>query len=174
MMASTRIWPKILSFLLSALLALVISSSSSSSDSSNDDVPSKRQGDHAADHSHQHHLHEHRPNPTSAKSTADKIIECGVYLAPSSIPGSGLGMYAGNRTFQENDIVTDEDIVIPIFEREWHSNVKGKFLWDEYIWNGDVSGWREGKREQRIVLSLGCWNCFDDECLMTIVHFHYH
>lgn len=62
-------------------------------------------------------------------------------------------MYAGNRTFQENDIVTDEDIVIPIFEREWHSNVKGKFLWDEYIWNGDVSGWRGKERAKECIVS---------------------
>lgn len=53
--------------------------------------------------------------------SSKKPIDCGVYLAPSSIPFSGLGMYVGNRSYEENDIVTDEDIVIPIFEREWHT-----------------------------------------------------
>jgi hypothetical protein len=61
-----------------------------------------------------------------------------MYLAPSSIPGSGLGMYVGNMTYKVDELVTYEDVVIPIFERDWHSNVKGNFLWDEYIWNGPV------------------------------------
>jgi hypothetical protein len=57
----------------------------------------------------------------------EKTIDCGVYLAPSSIPFAGLGMYVGNRSFEENDIVTGEDIVIPIFERDWHTgHRKGK------------------------------------------------
>jgi hypothetical protein len=53
---------------------------------------------------------------------AKKTIECGIYLAPSSIPFAGLGMYVGNRSFEVNDIVTDEDIVVPIIEREWHAD----------------------------------------------------
>jgi hypothetical protein len=68
----------------------------------------------------------------------NNIIECGVYLAPSSIPGAGLGMYVGNRFIDEGGIVTDEDILIPIVEREWHMEEhlkKGSFLWTEYYWN---------------------------------------
>jgi hypothetical protein len=134
-MSAIRIWTKLLSFLLSALLAL--KHSSCSSIVREDETNNKRQThDDRCEHCKHHALH----SGQMAKATAeDHVIECGVYLAPSSIPGSGLGMYAGNRTYVVNDIVTDEDIVIPIFEREWHSNVKGKFLWDEYTWNGDVS-----------------------------------
>jgi len=47
-------------------------------------------------------------------------------------------MYVGNRSLEIDEIVTDEDIVIPIFLQSWYSNVKGKFLWNEYTWNGDV------------------------------------
>ena len=64
-------------------------------------------------------------------------IECGVYLAPSSIPFAGLGMYAGNRSISRNDIVTYGDILIPIVERPWHIERRlsdqRNFLWDEYV-----------------------------------------
>ena len=67
--------------------------------------------------------------------------ECGVYLAPSSIPGAGLGMFAGHRDYAVGETVTLGDVVIPIIEREWHVEklkLKKRFLWDEYTWNGDV------------------------------------
>jgi hypothetical protein len=74
----------------------------------------------------------------------DDLESCGIYLAPSSIPNAGLGMYAGHRPFKKNDEVTYEDIVMPIFEFEWHNKGKKEtqkfenFLWDEYTWNADV------------------------------------
>mmetsp|Transcript_2891 Transcript_2891/g.6202 ORF Transcript_2891/g.6202 Transcript_2891/m.6202 type:complete len:776 (+) Transcript_2891:233-2560(+) len=78
---------------------------------------------------------------TTATSSTMAHIECGVYLAPSSIPGAGLGMYVGNRTIQEGTAVTDEDILIPIIERTWHNEkhlTEKNFLWDEYIWNSNI------------------------------------
>jgi len=68
-------------------------------------------------------------------------IECGIYLAPSSIPFAGLGMYAGNRSIALDEVVTDGDILIPIVERPWHierSLNDRKFLWNEYIWTGNT------------------------------------
>ena len=61
---------------------------------------------------------------------------CGIYLAPSSIPFSGLGMYVGNASFSENDIVATQDVVIPIVDRHKHTgHINEKWLFDEYIWN---------------------------------------
>ena len=82
--------------------------------------------------------------PTRTTSTSASTIfvnaaaiECGVYLAPSSIPFAGLGMYAGNRSISRNDIVTYGDILIPIVERPWHIERRlsdqRNFLWDEYV-----------------------------------------
>jgi hypothetical protein len=133
MMPSIRIWTSLLLFLISALLAPKLSFSSSTLRDDNN-IDRQRYDDHRGDNEDNRQGHR-----TTTATSEDHVIECGIYLAPSSIPGSGLGMYVGNRTFDVDDIVTDEDIVIPIFEREWHSNIKGKFLWDEYIWNGDVS-----------------------------------
>ncbi|KAG7352713.1 SET methyltransferase domain containing protein [Nitzschia inconspicua] len=148
MSKAMRIWPKLISFLLAAVLALTLSSSSND-DKNNEEIPTKRRSSHPEPHTKHHPRHDshQQQHQTSLSSATNKFIECGIYLAPSSIPGSGLGMYAGNRTFHVNDIVTDEDIVVPIFEREWHSNVKGKFLWDEYIWNGDVFDGMEQEME---------------------------
>ena len=47
--------------------------------------------------------------------------ECGVYLAPSTIPGAGMGMFAGNKQYEKGDIVTEGDIVVPVFELDWHN-----------------------------------------------------
>lgn len=70
---------------------------------------------------------------------SDKMVpeakSCGVYLAPSTIPGAGLGMFAG-RSFKRNDIVTQGDIVIPISEIDWHNGFQlSFFLWEEYTWS---------------------------------------
>jgi hypothetical protein len=67
---------------------------------------------------------------------SDKMVPqakaCGVYLAQSSIPGAGLGMFAG-RYFQRNEIVTEGDVVIPLSELEWHNGFRlDLFLWEDY------------------------------------------
>lgn len=43
--------------------------------------------------------------------------QCGVWLAESTIPHAGLGMYAG-KSFQKNSQVTPGDIIIPLIEGE--------------------------------------------------------
>jgi SET domain len=66
-------------------------------------------------------------------------IECGIYLAPSSIPHAGLGMFVGNTSFDIDEIVTTQDVVIPIVDREYHTgHISDSWLFDEYIWNADV------------------------------------
>ncbi|CAJ1958202.1 unnamed protein product [Cylindrotheca closterium] len=81
----------------------------------------------------------------------DDNSKCGLYLAPSSIPHAGLGMYAGHREYKHGEQVTDGDIVIPIFEMEWHNQLKDweydHFLWDEYTWNGEVFPGSEEEQE---------------------------
>lgn len=74
--------------------------------------------------------------------TSGTTIKCGVYMAPSSIPGAGLGMYAGDKYYKTNDMVTLGDTVIPIFEYNWNNDggeyESSNFLWDEYTWNSHV------------------------------------
>lgn len=59
---------------------------------------------------------------------------CGVYLAESTIPGAGLGMFAG-KSYAKEEKVTDGDIVIPLIEIDWHNGDEDwVFLWDDYQW----------------------------------------
>ena len=64
--------------------------------------------------------------------------KCGLFLAPSSIPNSGLGMFAGHYGIKEDAVIGDGDVIIPFFEMEFHNKRKDErydaFLWDEYVW----------------------------------------
>lgn len=61
--------------------------------------------------------------------------DCGVYLAPSTIPGAGMGMFAGKNGFKKGKFVAGGDIVIPSVEMKWNNGHKPfDFLWTEYQW----------------------------------------
>jgi hypothetical protein len=62
---------------------------------------------------------------------------CSLFLAPSTIPGAGLGVFVGNITHELGDIVSSGDIVIPIFDFKAHNEKNISFLWNEYVWAGD-------------------------------------
>ena len=60
---------------------------------------------------------------------------CGLYLAPSAIPGTGFGMYSGSRPYQEGDRVGDRDLMVPVYDLDFYLGDETKwFLWDEYTW----------------------------------------
>lgn len=61
---------------------------------------------------------------------------CGVYFAPSTIPGAGFGMFAGT-DYDPGDEVTPGDLVVPYVDMPWHNGVFEDddlgFLWTEYV-----------------------------------------
>jgi hypothetical protein len=71
-------------------------------------------------------------------STAE-TSHCGMYLAPSTIPGAGLGIFAGDHPIARGEALGMGDIVIPIVDFHWHNGGKNNtaypFLWLEYTWN---------------------------------------
>jgi hypothetical protein len=83
----------------------------------------------------------------------DEPFVCGVYLAPSTLPGTGLGMYAGPKGFQIGEMITktlgDHVVAIPdqktahsdtgLYDRDSDDMTK-YFLWDQYTWNADTFG----------------------------------
>ena len=75
-------------------------------------------------------------NGTTVTTTQDGV-ECFVWLAPSTLEGAGLGMFAG-KDFVKDERLAD-DLVVPIvdivMQNEDDSNFL--FLWDEYTWNAD-------------------------------------
>jgi hypothetical protein len=81
--------------------------------------------------------------PTDDKAKIpSNLDECGVWLAPSSIPGAGIGMFAG-RDFEKGEALqASGEVVVPQIDINHHQFELGDrffFLWDEYTWSG-VSG----------------------------------
>ena len=79
----------------------------------------------------------------STHTTSTVHLEaCGLWLAPSTLPGAGLGMFAG-KDFAKKELLQETgDVVIPIVDILMHQRGRGKFtfLWDEYTWSGKSLG----------------------------------
>lgn len=88
-----------------------------------------------------HHEKPHQPSVSGGETDETKSPpedRCGLYLAPSTIPGAGLGLFAGV-DFEEGSEVTPGDAMVPVRDMNWHNSVRGftnSFLWDEYVWSG--------------------------------------
>jgi hypothetical protein len=61
--------------------------------------------------------------------------ECGIWIALSTIPGAGLGIFAGKK-FRRNEALTlGGDQTIPIVDFTYHQEgLEESFLWDDYTW----------------------------------------
>jgi hypothetical protein len=77
---------------------------------------------------------------TSAMILNPPDLECGIWLAPSTIPGAGLGMYAG-RDFNVSESMHQNhnqepvgDLCIPFVDLPQHYGEKAGLLWSEYVW----------------------------------------
>lgn len=58
-----------------------------------------------------------------------------IYLAESTIPGAGMGMFAG-KSYAKGDKGTDGNIIIPLTEIDWHNGHEDwVFLSDDYQWS---------------------------------------
>lgn len=66
---------------------------------------------------------------SAIKNEKDDV--CGIWLAPSTIPGAGLGMFAGRNFSVGEELLTD--LVVPISDIALHNHGVdyGPFLWDE-------------------------------------------
>ena len=70
---------------------------------------------------------------TATSTTA--FDSCNLYLAPSTIPGAGLGIFAGRDGFAYGDPVSYGDVVVPLEGIKYYNGKSLNFLWDEYTWN---------------------------------------
>jgi len=79
-----------------------------------------------------------RASQTSQLTAKSNVEECGIWLAPSSIPGAGLGMYAGRDFAPREPLQPSGEIVFPMIDINDHNFQRDEFvlLWDEYTWNG--------------------------------------
>lgn len=66
--------------------------------------------------------------------------QCDLFLAPSTIPGAGLGVFVGS-TKQEGDIVGLGDVAIPLIDLLFHHGRRPiPSIMDDYEWMGHVMG----------------------------------
>jgi hypothetical protein len=69
----------------------------------------------------------------------DPNLDCEIWLAPSTITGAGLGIYAGKDYLKGDLLLSCGDSLVPIIDYKEHAQVTGKdhllFLWDEYTWD---------------------------------------
>ena len=66
---------------------------------------------------------------------------CRLFLAESTIPNAGLGIFTGI-DLQEGDSVAEPDIIVPLQDYDWHASedVDYHFLWKEYSWMPEEVG----------------------------------
>ena len=72
-------------------------------------------------------------------STATANDECNLYIAPSTIPGAGIGLFAGSEGFDMGEYITEGgDILIPVLDIDYHWREdrieQRSFLFDDYTW----------------------------------------
>lgn len=71
-------------------------------------------------------------------SSALSDSTCGLYLAPSTIPGAGVGIFTAVEK-QIGDTVGRGDICIPVIDMYWHADgITQPF--SDYFWSGDTMG----------------------------------
>ncbi|KAG7356187.1 SET methyltransferase domain containing protein [Nitzschia inconspicua] len=105
--------------------------------------------------------------------TTTQPQDCGLYLAPSTIPGAGLGVFAGNKPYKKGDRLAPPDLMIPAYDMTWHNDDKGyHFLWDEYTWSTtmfpDMEDDIEDPFEQSSIISSGFGAAIN--CMLPLVN----
>ena len=82
--------------------------------------------------------------PTDDKpNDAASPLECELYLAESTIPGAGYGLFSGvNKA--EGDYVGNGDKAIPLIDAHWHNGLYPDFFnpTADYVWDGASMGMR--------------------------------
>ena len=74
-------------------------------------------------------VQEPKHNSTSS-NVPDSLAQCRTFLARSTIPGAGLGLFAGV-DFATDDEVTPGDAVIPLRDVDWNNDYQDgdTFMW---------------------------------------------
>ncbi|KAL3815562.1 hypothetical protein ACHAXA_001966 [Cyclostephanos tholiformis] len=98
---------------------------------------------------------------TGAAIVADADVEhpkCRLYLAESTIPNAGLGIFTGIN-LHDGDRIAEPDIVVPLHDLDAHvgSIIDYELLWKQYSWNLEELGLQYDVHDgYAIVLGTGC------------------
>ena len=63
-------------------------------------------------------------------------LECDLYMAQSTIPNAGLGIFTAIER-RKGDTVGEGDVCIPLIDLEWH-HPEAFYPFQEYAWAGEV------------------------------------
>jgi hypothetical protein len=80
--------------------------------------------------------------PSSAKLN---VKQCDLFLAPSTIPGAGLGMFVGSSKVV-GESVGPGDVAIPIVDISWHNGRTNSGFYNmftDYQWHGKAMGMQQ-------------------------------
>mmetsp|Transcript_3817 Transcript_3817/g.10015 ORF Transcript_3817/g.10015 Transcript_3817/m.10015 type:complete len:696 (+) Transcript_3817:114-2201(+) len=99
---------------------------------------------------------------------------CGMYLAPSTIPGAGLGVFAGHTDISKGDYLLsdDGDLVVPVYEMTKHiGHTNYSFLWEEYTWKAaSYPGMREEVDDVQTVKACSTGLGAAVNCILPLVN----
>ena len=99
-------------------------------------------------------------------SVENEELTCGIWFAKSTIPGGGIGIFAGKDFEPEQGLLPVGDVVIPLVDSKLHRSRNYNFLWDEYTWEGaSLLMEKEGVSKRLSAASPGfgaAVNCFID------------
>jgi hypothetical protein len=82
----------------------------------------------------------------AAETVHNENLECGLWVAPSTIKGAGLGLFAGVDFKENQEFLRGGDLAVPIADFATHNapkmglnvhHTKQSFLWNEYIWSAN-------------------------------------
>lgn len=99
----------------------------------------------------------------ASSDDVDEHSQCRLYLAQSTIPRAGLGIYTGIDVGMGEQIA-ESDIVVPLADQEWHQMGAGEldynFMWNEYSWELSELTTTDLVDGSALVLGTGCMpNC---------------
>jgi len=90
----------------------------------------------------------------------DLLLDCGLYMAPSSIPNAGWGLYAG-KTFSKGDMIEPLDLAIQMEDILKHmphihnDETRPDWLFNRYIWMPRTTGAKYDGSDMSIIPGLG-------------------
>jgi hypothetical protein len=93
-------------------------------------------------HSEQQRSHNEGRYPLESATLEETEVdqECGLYLAPSTIPGAGLGMFSANRK-SVGEIIGTGEVIVPLVELSFYHGYKNEFVpFVNYYWRGGERG----------------------------------
>jgi hypothetical protein len=77
---------------------------------------------------------------SAAAASSSKALQCGIYMAPSTLgEETNMGIYTGLPRAKDDVVV--QEIAVPLLFREWADHTPGYTdgdLWHRYIWEGPV------------------------------------